>query len=84
MTSRPAVQSGEVSPVMRADLRAVPAAPPTSDPVAPVVVQVEREARALLAELAAMGQPLPAAPTVYGRPVLYAVAAPLEAAETDR
>lgn len=39
------------------------------------VVQVEREARELLRALAAMGEQLPSAPTVYGRPVLHAVAA---------
>jgi hypothetical protein len=48
------------------------------------VVQVEREARALLADLAAMGEPLPAAPSIYGRPVPYAVPALPEPAGTDR
>ena len=53
-------------------------------PTAPIpVIQVEREARALLGELAAMGEPLPAVPTVYGRPVLHAVV-PLEDPESDR
>jgi len=61
------------------DRPTVPADQPASDPGGPVV-QVEREARALLAELAALGEPLPAAPTVYGRPVLYAV----DPAETDQ
>jgi hypothetical protein len=69
---------------MRADRPTVPAVQPASDPGAPVVVQVEREARALLAELAALGEPLPAAPAVYGRPVLYAVSAPLEPGEADQ
>ncbi len=69
---------------MHADRPTVPAVQPASDLVAPVVVQVEREARALLAELAALSEPLPAAPTIYGRPVLYAVSAPLEPAETDQ
>jgi hypothetical protein len=40
------------------------------------VVQVEREARELLRALAAQGEQLPSAPTVYGRPVLHAVTAP--------
>lgn len=68
---------------MLRDRPTVPAVQPASGPVAPVVVQVEREARALLAELAALGEPLPAAPAVYDRPVLYAVS-PLEPAETDQ
>jgi len=48
---------------------------PPDQPASPPIIQVEREARALLADLAATGELLPAAPTIYGRPVLHAIAA---------
>jgi hypothetical protein len=43
-----------------------------------VVVEVEREARQLLRDLAGLGLPLPPSPALYGRPLLHALPDPPE------